>query len=106
MGDQNKNLTKEYIQEEVEDPAQDIVEEEMQQFNLLVSDFIIPLQNYMVTVIGMNWHGLLKTLDIYMNFVPSPVQSPSSFPVKANNSNPHFVCLYSGSLPFPDFAPK
>ena len=37
MGDQNENLTKEYIQEEDEDPAQDIVEEEMQQFNLLVS---------------------------------------------------------------------
>ena len=40
LGDQNINLTKEYIQEEDEDPAQDIVEEEMQQFNLLVSGLL------------------------------------------------------------------
>ena len=40
LGDQNINLTTEYVQEEVEDPAQDIVEEERQQFNLLVSDLL------------------------------------------------------------------
>ena len=32
LGDQNMNLTTEYVQEGVEDPAQDIVEEERQQF--------------------------------------------------------------------------
>ena len=32
LGDQNINLTTEYVQKEVEDPAQDKVEEERQQF--------------------------------------------------------------------------
>ena len=40
LGDQNINLTMEYLQEGDEDPAQDIVEEEKATVQLLVSGFI------------------------------------------------------------------
>ena len=57
LGDQNINLTTEYVQEEDEDPTQVKVEEERQQFNLLVSDLFSKIPNHKnIGRYCMNWH--------------------------------------------------
>ena len=81
MGDQKINLTKEYIQEEDEDPAQDIVEEEMQQFNLLVSGlFVRKTPNHKNIRIDLAELALVhKILELFMCFLSLSVQFPREF---------------------------